>query len=237
MVPNGHSAFRHWKTSWRSGRCSCSWSRFTRRTSYPAWVRTSPGKEEECDLKPFNVTQRVRRAAGKGGARHPEASLAWGDESRRRERGPARRAAPDRRTAERSARWLRKLAFPAARSTECGRCSGCSRTAATHSSCRAIRCSSTSCAISSALYLAPPNRALVLSIDEKNPIQPVDRQQPVLPMMPGVPERRTHSYVRHGTTSLFATPCRLGVRHWQMLQVPPRCRVLEVHQRDRCSSS
>jgi hypothetical protein len=55
------------------------------------------------------------------------------------------------------------------------------------------------------LYLSPPNRALVvLSIDEKSQIQALDREQPVLPMMPGVPERRTHSYVRHGTTSLFA---------------------------------
>lgn len=43
----------------------------------PACVRTSPGKEEECDLKPFIVTQRVRRPPGKGGARQPEASLAW----------------------------------------------------------------------------------------------------------------------------------------------------------------
>jgi transposase len=54
------------------------------------------------------------------------------------------------------------------------------------------------------LYLSPPNRALVLSIDEKSQIQALDREQPVLPMMPGMPERRTHSYVRHGTTSLFA---------------------------------
>src|SRR4030081_598402 len=54
------------------------------------------------------------------------------------------------------------------------------------------------------LYLSPPNRALVLSVDEKSQIQALDCDQPVLPMMPGVPERRTHSYVRHGTTSLFA---------------------------------
>ena len=49
--------------------------------------------------------------------------------------------------------------------------------------------------------LSPPNRALVLSIDEKSQIQALDREQPVLP---GVPERRTHNYFRHGTTSLFA---------------------------------
>ncbi len=48
------------------------------------------------------------------------------------------------------------------------------------------------------LYLSPPNRALVLSIDEKSQIQALDREQPVLPMMPGVPERRTHNYVRQG---------------------------------------
>ena len=54
------------------------------------------------------------------------------------------------------------------------------------------------------LYLSPPNRALVLSVDEKSQIQTFDREQPVLPMMPGVPERRTHCYVHHGTTLLFA---------------------------------
>ncbi|MCA3585430.1 MAG: IS630 family transposase [Methylocystis sp.] len=54
------------------------------------------------------------------------------------------------------------------------------------------------------LYLTPPTRALVLCVDEKSQIQALDREQPVLPMMPGMPERRTHAYVRHGTTSLFA---------------------------------
>lgn len=54
------------------------------------------------------------------------------------------------------------------------------------------------------LYLSPPNRALVLSVDEKSQIQALDREQPVLPMMPGIPQRQTHSYIRHGTTSLFA---------------------------------
>ena len=54
------------------------------------------------------------------------------------------------------------------------------------------------------LYLSPPNRAVVLCVDEKSQIQALDREQPVLPMMPGVAERRTHNYVRHGTTSLFA---------------------------------
>ncbi len=54
------------------------------------------------------------------------------------------------------------------------------------------------------LYLSPPNRALVLSIDEKSQVLALDREQPVSPMMPGGPERRTHSYFRHGTTSLSA---------------------------------
>jgi transposase len=54
------------------------------------------------------------------------------------------------------------------------------------------------------LYLDPPNRALILSVDEKSQIQALDREQPVLPMMPGIPERQTHNYLRHGTTSLFA---------------------------------
>lgn len=54
------------------------------------------------------------------------------------------------------------------------------------------------------LYLNPPNRALVLCIDEKSQIQALDRNQPLLPMRPGQVERRTHDYTRHGTTSLFA---------------------------------
>jgi hypothetical protein len=45
---------------------------------------------------------------------------------------------------------------------------------------------------------------VVLCADEKNQIQALDRSQPVLPMMPGMPERRTHDYLRHGITSLFA---------------------------------
>lgn len=54
------------------------------------------------------------------------------------------------------------------------------------------------------LYLSPPTRAVVLCVDEKSQIQALDREQPVLPMAPGVAERRTHNYIRHGTTSLFA---------------------------------
>jgi transposase len=55
-----------------------------------------------------------------------------------------------------------------------------------------------------ALYLDPPERAAVLCVDEKSQIQALNRYAPILPMMPGTPERRSHDYVRHGTTSLFA---------------------------------
>ncbi len=54
------------------------------------------------------------------------------------------------------------------------------------------------------LYHNPPEKAVVLCVDEKSGMQALDRSQPVLPMMPGMPERRTHDYARHGVTSLFA---------------------------------
>jgi transposase len=54
------------------------------------------------------------------------------------------------------------------------------------------------------LYLNPPTKAMVLCVDEKSQIQALDRTQPLLPLAPGVAERRTHDYERHGTTSLFA---------------------------------
>src|SRR5215831_12330154 len=54
------------------------------------------------------------------------------------------------------------------------------------------------------LYMNPPDRALVLCVDEKSQIQALDRTQPMLPMRPGQVERRTHDYKRNGTTSLFA---------------------------------
>ena len=54
------------------------------------------------------------------------------------------------------------------------------------------------------LYMAPPDHAVVLCVDEKSQIQALDRSQPLLPMRPGQVERRTHDYTRHGTTSLFA---------------------------------
>jgi len=54
------------------------------------------------------------------------------------------------------------------------------------------------------LYLNPPDAAVVLCVDEKSQIQALDRSAPMLPLMPGVPERHTHDYVRNGTTNLYA---------------------------------
>jgi transposase len=54
------------------------------------------------------------------------------------------------------------------------------------------------------LYLDPPTKAMVLCVDEKSQIQALDRTQPILPLAPGIAERRTHDYERHGTTTLFA---------------------------------
>jgi transposase len=54
------------------------------------------------------------------------------------------------------------------------------------------------------LYLNPPDRAIVLCVDEKSQVQALDRTQPLLPLQPGQAERHTHDYIRHGTTSLFA---------------------------------
>jgi transposase len=54
------------------------------------------------------------------------------------------------------------------------------------------------------LYLNPPDAAVVLCVDEKSQIQALDRSAPVLPLMPGVPVRQTHDYVRNGTTNLYA---------------------------------
>jgi len=54
------------------------------------------------------------------------------------------------------------------------------------------------------LYLDPPERAVVVCVDEKTQIQALDRTAPILPLRPGIPEKQTHDYRRHGTTSLFA---------------------------------
>ena len=78
------------------------------------------------------------------------------------------------------------------------------------------------------LYLDPPDRALVLCVDEKSQIQALDRTQPLLPMRPGQAERRTHDYKRHGTTSLFAA---LDVKAGTIIgKCMPRHRALEFRR-------
>ncbi len=72
------------------------------------------------------------------------------------------------------------------------------------------------------LYLDPPERALVLCVDEKSQIQALDRTAPTLPILPGTPARRAHDYVRHGTASLFAA---LDVASGQVIS--------QVHRRHR----
>lgn len=62
------------------------------------------------------------------------------------------------------------------------------------------------------LYLNPPDKALVLCVDEKSQIQALDRTQPMLPLRPGLPARQTHDYKRHGTTTLFAALSMLDGR-------------------------
>ena len=74
------------------------------------------------------------------------------------------------------------------------------------------------------LYLDPPVKALVLCVDEKSQIQALDRTQPILPLAPGVPERRTHDYARHGTTTLFAA-----------LDIATGAVIGEMHRRHRSS--
>ncbi len=78
------------------------------------------------------------------------------------------------------------------------------------------------------LYLHPPDKALVLCVDEKTQIQALDRSQPLLPMRPGQAERRAHDYVRHGTTSLFAA---LNIKSGAVLgQCHRRHRALEFRK-------
>jgi len=101
------------------------------------------------------------------------------------------------------------------------------------------------------LYLAPPQNAVVLCVDEKSQIQALDRTQKMLPMQPGLPERRTHDYVRHGTSTLFAAlevatgrvtaACKPRHRHQEFLaflkqvaraypdDVDPEGRPIELH--------
>jgi transposase len=78
------------------------------------------------------------------------------------------------------------------------------------------------------LYLHPPDRAMVLCVDEKTQIQALDRSQPLLPLRPGQAERRAHDYTRHGTTSLFAA---LDVATGKVMgQVHQRHRAIEFRK-------
>ncbi len=78
------------------------------------------------------------------------------------------------------------------------------------------------------LYLNPPEAAVVLCVDEKSQIQALDRTAPILPLMPGVPERRTHDYVRNGTTNLFAA---LDLASGQVIaEMTPRHRAEEFRR-------
>ena len=79
-----------------------------------------------------------------------------------------------------------------------------------------------------ALYMNPPEAAMVLCVDEKSQIQALDRTAPVLPLMPGVPERRSHDYVRNGTTNLYAA---LDVASGQVItDMTPRHRAEEFRR-------
>jgi transposase len=78
------------------------------------------------------------------------------------------------------------------------------------------------------LYLNPPDAAVVMCVDEKSQIQALDRSAPVLPLLPGVPERHTHDYVRHGTTNLYAA---LDVASGQVIaDTSPRHRAQEFRR-------
>jgi hypothetical protein len=117
---------------------------------------------------------------------------------RRRER---RTGAPDL--------WLPRWDSAKPRWYVSGMPSVCSRTGARPSGSQPIRSSSRKFLVEkvrdiAGLYLNPPDKAIVLCVDEKSQIQALDRTQPILPMTPGLPERRTSDYERHGTTSLFA---------------------------------
>src|SRR5579864_2616152 len=94
------------------------------------------------------------------------------------------------------------------------------------------------------LYRNPPDKALVLSVDEKSQIQALERTQPILPLRPGLPARQTHDYERHGTTTLFAAlnvlegtiiaDCQPRHRHQEFLQFLERIDAsvapgLEIH--------
>src|SRR5207249_253226 len=78
------------------------------------------------------------------------------------------------------------------------------------------------------LYLNPPEAAVVLCVDEKSQIQALDRSAPALPLMPGVPARQSHDYLRHGTTNLYAA---LDVASGQVIaEMTPRHRAEEFRR-------
>ncbi len=74
------------------------------------------------------------------------------------------------------------------------------------------------------LYTSPPENAVVFCVDEKSQIQALERSQPLLPLEPGRPERRSHDYFRHGTLSLFAA---LDIKTGQVLS---QCRARHTHR-------
>src|ERR671917_1451545 len=86
----------------------------------------------------------------------------------------------------------------------CGGSTVCNRIGRGRSRCRVTRTSRAKVADIVGLYLDPPAGAVVLSFDEKTQVQALDRTQPLLPISFGKTEKRTHDYIRHGTTNLFA---------------------------------
>jgi transposase/transcriptional regulator with XRE-family HTH domain len=83
------------------------------------------------------------------------------------------------------------------------------------------------------LYLNPPETAVVLCVDEKSQVQALDRSQPVLPMMPGMPERRTHDYFRHGTTSLGVPPLEAPSGGVAAFNIVDGTVISSIHRRHR----
>ena len=136
------------------------------------------------------------------------AAGAAAQDHRREGRGGDRQDAGDRRRRTRRigrrGRWPPRSGSTSPRCIGSGRRSGCSRTAR-----RRWKLSKDPQFIDKVrdvvgLYLNPPERAVVLCVDEKSQIQALDRTAPILPMLPGVPERATHDYKRSGTSSLYA---------------------------------
>ena len=159
----------------------------------------------------------TRRWASGAGASSPAASRACTTSCARASRARSttsasrscstRRCTPSPRMAPpigACAGWPPKPASPRPACIASCRRSGSSPIAATASSSPPIRSSSRSCATSSGCILNPPDKALVLCVDEKSQIQALERTQPMLPLGFGYVEGVTHDYLRHGTTTLFA---------------------------------